>query len=466
MTILEALHDPKLFGRHFVPDATWRAWRVFLAALFGLPILGDDLALYERCTGRGSAPSAPANEAVLIIGRRGGKSRLLALIAVFLACFKDWRPFLAPGERGYVVVIAADRRQARVIVNYVKALLIETPILKRKVAKENAEEIELNNRITIEVATCSYRTIRGRTVIAGLCDEAAFWADESSANPDVEVIAALRPTMATIPGSMLLIASSPYARRGVVWDAFRRHYGKDGQVLVWKADTRTMNPMVPEAVIAEAYEVDPASAAAEYGADFRIDVETFIAREVIDAVVVPGRRELPPVSDINYFAFVDPSGGNSDSFTLAIAHREGERGVIDLLREVRPPFSPDDVTATFAATVKEYGLHAVVGDRYSGEWVRERFRMYGINYEIAEKPKSQIYGELLPILNSGRAELLDVPKLTAQLCGLERRTARGGRDSIDHAPGAHDDLANAAAGALVMVAGRMDPMEIWARLAA
>jgi hypothetical protein len=29
---------------------------------------------------------------------------------------------------------------------------------------------------------------------------------------------------------------------------------------------------------------------------------------------------------------------------------------------------------------------------------------------------------------------------------LERRTARGGRDSIDHPPGAHDDLANAVAG--------------------
>src|SRR6185437_1559610 len=89
-------------------------------------------------------------------------------------------------------------------------------------------------------------------------------------------------------------------------------------------------------------------------------------------------------------------------------------------------------------------------DRYAAEWPAERFFVHGIQLDPAEKPKSDLYRELLPLLNSGRAELLDHPRLAAQLAGLERRTARGGRDSIDHAPGgAHDDVANAAAGALV-----------------
>jgi hypothetical protein len=65
------------------------------------------------------------------------------------------------------------------------------------------------------------------------------------------------------------------------------------------------------------------------------------------------------------------------------------------------------------------------------------------------KPKSELYANLLPVLNGGRAELLDHPRLAAQLIGLERRTARGGRDSIDHAPGAHDDIANAVVGVIV-----------------
>jgi hypothetical protein len=63
--------------------------------------------------------------------------------------------------------------------------------------------------------------------------------------------------------------------------------------------------------------------------------------------------------------------------------------------------------------------------------------------------KSDIYRDLLPVLNSGRAQLLDHPRLVAQLCGLERRTARGGRESIDHAPGGHDDMANCVAGSLL-----------------
>jgi hypothetical protein len=211
-----------------------------------------------------------------------------------------------------------------------------------------------------------------------------------------------------------------------------------------------MNPTVPRSIIDEATEADPASAAAEYGAQFRTDVETYIAREVVDAAMVPGRFELPPLSGTNYIAFVDPSGGTSDSMTMAIAHRvERDRVMLDAVRERRPPFSPDDVVLEFVSLLKSYNIRTVWGDRYAGEWPRERFRVHGITYEVAEQSKSDLYRDLLPILNSGRAELLDVPRLVSQLCGLERRTARGGRDSVDHAPGAHDDLANSVAGAIV-----------------
>src|SRR5207302_5607480 len=90
------------------------------------------------------------------------------------------------------------------------------------------------------------------------------------------------------------------------------------------------------------------------------------------------------------------------------------------------------------------------GDRYAGEWPRERFREHGIVYEPAQKPKSDLYRDLLPAINSRKLDLLDDARLLTQLLALERRTARGGRDSIDHAPGAHDDLANAVAGAIVL----------------
>src|SRR5258708_25688370 len=113
--------------------------------------------------------------------------------------------------------------------------------------------------------------------------------DDSSANPDTEIIAALKPAMATIPRALMMKASSPYSRRGALWHDWRKHFGKDDSpVLVWQAETRTMNPSVPESFVSAEYENDPANAAAEYGAQFRSDLETYIAYEAVAAVVSTG----------------------------------------------------------------------------------------------------------------------------------------------------------------------------------
>ena len=108
---------------------------------------------------------------------------------------------------------------------------------------------------------------------------------------------------------------------------------------------------------------------------------------------------------------------------------------------------------SFSTLLKAYGVAKVIGDRYAGEWVREPFRRHGVDYQLSEVSKSDIYRDALPLFNAGRAQLLDLKRLVNQLCSLERRTARGGRDLIDHPqhPGAHDDLANAACGAFVML---------------
>jgi hypothetical protein len=451
VTILDAIDDANLFAAWFKDRATWASWFAFLRALFALPLSPEELAVYRECTGRTEPPTSPAAEGWLICGRRSGKSFMLALVAVFLACFKDHRRYLAPGEVGTVMVIAADRKQERVILRYIRALLLRVPMLARLVEREVAEAFDLNNGVSIEVHVASYRTTRGYAVIAALLDELAFWrTDESSAEPDTEIIAAVRPAMATIPNAMLLCASSPYAQRGALFDAFRRHFGKNGSVLIWRAPTRTMNPTVSQSVIDEAMERDPASAAAEFLAQFRTDVESYVAREVVEAAVIAGRYELPRLEGMRYFGFVDPSGGSSDSMTLAVAHTAGDnRIVIDAIRERRSPFSPADVVGEFATLLKSYGVGRVKGDRYGGEWPREVFRKHGVEYSVADKAKSDLYRDLLPLLNSGRCELLDHPRLVAQLCSLERRTARGGRDSIDHPPGAHDDVANCVAGVAI-----------------
>jgi hypothetical protein len=461
VTLLDACHDANLFAPWFKDRASWAAWFSFIAALFALPLTAKQIKVFKQCTGRTLPPTAPATEAWLVCGRRAGKSFMLALVAVFLATFKDHRAHLAPGERGTIMVIAADRKQSRVILRYVRALLTKVPMLAKLIERETAEAFDLSNGVNIEVATASYRSTRGYTTVAILADEIAFWPSDDAAEPDYEILNALRPSMITIPGAMLLCASSPYAQRGALWDAHRKHFGKDGDsVLVWQAPTKTMNPAVPQHVIDAALEADPSAAAAEYLAQFRTDVESYISRDVVDAAIVPGRHELRRTDGARYVAFVDPSGGSSDAMTLAICHREGERVVLDVVRERRPPFSPDDVVNEFSALLKAYGVGTVRGDRYGGLWPRERFAVHGVEYRTADKPKSELYRDLLPTLNSGRVELLDHPRLPAQLCGLERRTARGGRDNIDHAPGAHDDVANAVAGAIVTASRAVDYNEI------
>ena len=281
-------------------------------------------------------------------------------------------------------------------------------------------------------------------------DELAFWLGEESSDPDTEIIAAIKPGMATIPGAMLLCASPPYARRGALWEAHRKHFGKDGDpVLIWQAPTRTMNSTVPQSVIDAAMENDPSSAQAEYYAQFRSDIEGFVAREAVEACVANGIYERGPLSGRRYAAFTDPSGGSNDSFTLAIAHRDDDQLLLDCVREVRPPFSPEAVVAEFAQACKSYRVTKISGDRYAGEWPVEQFRKHGITYQASDKPKSALYIALLPLINSRKVELLDNTRLIAQFVGLERRTARSGRDSIDHAPGAHDDVCNAVAGALL-----------------
>jgi hypothetical protein len=379
--------------------------------------------------------------------RRAGKSFILALCAVFLACFYEYRKFLAPGERGTVLIIATNSKQARVIFRYVRALLTNIPMLAKMIERETADAFDLSNSVTIEVHPASAKSTRGYAVVAALLDEVAFFPTDDSANPDYDILDAIRPGMATIPNAMLLCASSPYARRGALWDAFRRHYAKDDDpVLVWRAPTRAMNPAVSQQVIDQAAERDPASAAAEWLAEFRSDIESFINREAVEACISFGVRERTPMQSVRYYAFVDPSGGSADSMSLAIGHREDDIVVVDTLREIKPPFSPESVVGEFSALLKSYRVSKTTGDRYAGEWPREHFREHGITYEPAAKAKSDLYRDLLPAINSRKLDLLDDARLLTQLVGLERRTARGGRDSIDHAPGAHDDLANAVAG--------------------
>jgi hypothetical protein len=369
----------------------------------------------------------------------------MATLAVYIAGL--CKHPLVRGEKGVLLCIAPDQKQAGIVLDYATAAFEQSPILRQLSANRTSDTLELIDGTTIEVRAASFRRLRGPTFIAVIADESAFWLAENSANPDVEILNAVRPGLATTSGPLIL-ASSPYARKGVLWEVHRRHFGADGDplILVAQGASRTFNATLPQRVVDRALERDHAAASAEYLAQFRSDIETFVSYEIVQACV-GDYLEMHPLSTLSYHGFVDPSGGSADSFTVAVSHADGERVVIDAVREITPPFSPDAVIEEYATLLKSYRVTSVTGDRYAGEFPRELFRKAGIQYECAEKPKSDLYRDLLPLLNSGRITLPRNERLAAQLVGLERRTARSGRDSIDHGPGMHDDVANAVVGA-------------------
>ena len=175
----------------------------------------------------------PFSEAWLVCGRRSGKSFVMALLGVFLACFRDYRPFLGPGEKATIMVVAADRKQARVVLRFVRGLL-SAPVLKARVINETSDAIELEGDVVVEVITASH-AVRGYCLGAALVDELAFFPGDDASVSGAEIIAAIRPAMATIPDSLLHSAPHHRTARGPLWESFKRYYGtEDPNVLVWR----------------------------------------------------------------------------------------------------------------------------------------------------------------------------------------------------------------------------------------
>jgi hypothetical protein len=452
----EALSDPNLLGAAIGGDS-WRSWQTLLIAAMGESLTEDERATFRALTGRDREPLQRVDQFAAVVGRRGGKSRAMATLATYIAGLCDHYDALVPGERGVLLCVALDQRVAKIILDYAEACFERSPILKQLIVNRTADALELANGITLEVRPASFRKLRGPTYIAVVADELAFWyVDTAYANPDVEILNAVEPGLATT-GGPLILASSPHARRGVLWEVFKRHYGAGGDplILVAHGASRTLNPSLPQRVVDRALEKDRARATAEYLAQFRTDVEGFVTLEVIESCV-GDHREMLPAAGVTYSAFVDPSGGSEDAMTLAIAHRTtrpDERVIVDAIREVRPPFSPSAVVDDFAVLLRSYRVSKVVGDHYGGEFVKEPFRKHGISYEVCKQPKSDLFRDMLPLLNSGRITLPRHDRLIAQIVGLERRVSRAGRDSIDHAPGGHDDIANAVSGVIGAISG-------------
>ncbi|MBI3932394.1 MAG: hypothetical protein HY317_03185 [Acidobacteria bacterium] len=454
MTIIEALSDPHLFGAlpAFHDLTSWRPWLAFLRAVYGLPMDDRDLELFRAHTGRQTPRAGGYPEAACIVGTQSGKSNVAALVGVFEAA-----QAVMAGRRGlYVPLIAQDLRGAqRALLAYVREAVQASEVLRAEVARETADTLELAGGVSLGVYPCRPAAVRGIRAACVVVDELAFFIATDGRPTDREMLRAVRSRVATT-GGKLLILSSPYAQAGALWELHRKHHGReDSPTLVWQATAPEMNPTLPADYLARMEAEDPEAYRSEVLGEFRAGISTLFDPEALEACVAEGVRERAPEDSPRpwYVSFVDAaSGSGKDAFTAAVAHLVGERAVLDVVRAWRPPFNPSGVIGEAADLLKRYGLRETTGDRYAPGFVSEGFRAAGITYHASERDRSALYLELLPAVNAGRGrvELLDDAELLRELRGLERRRGTSGRDRVDHRPGAHDDRANAAAGAVVL----------------
>ena len=452
--IIEVFEDEKLFGALIKNQDTWFAWKTLMKAIFHTTDEPSEAELetFKELTGRSKWNHKQFREVHVVAGRRSGKSMVSSMLACYMALFQKWNN-LSKGEKGYFVLVASDRSQAQILLDYCRTIL-ELPAFRSRVKKIKREDIFLDNNLVISIKTCSIAGVRGWTCPVILADEIGWWrSKETSVNLDSMVLASLRPTQATLKDKALLVTiSSPYAKRGILWEMYDRYYGVDHKdILVVQSPSIKLNPTLDEKWIEEQIERDPITNRSEYEAVFRSDIASYLSNEVIENAVYPDRGNLPPVKDVKYFGFVDgASGSGKDSYAMAIGHRTKEGVVeIDLLVEKVPKFKPEEVTKEFAKHLRDYGISRVVGDRYSGGWIENAFKDNGIAYEPSKRSASEIYLEFAPYIIQGRVVLPDNKKLLSQMRGLERRTRQQGNDLVTHFSGGHDDLSVVVAGVSV-----------------
>jgi hypothetical protein len=475
-SLSKAMHDPRLFGKVFEAASFW-TWRTVAKLLDGIPLVEQrEIDLFCECTGRLALPEPfkPVRRMAILAGRRAGKDRFLSAVAIWRAALcADWRRYASPGEQFVVILLGADKRQAAILRRYCEGLA-RAPLLAPEVTRHTAEVIEFRNGSALEIAANDARLVRGRSAIAVLGSEAAHWkTSEHASNSDTEVVAGAEPSMAMAPdGGVMILGSSVHRRAGYMYERYKALHGNDtAEDICWFAPSTTMNPRLPLQVIEKSLATDRAKASAEYLNVWREDSSDFLPPDAVQACTDAGVYERPPQSGCHYTAYCDGAGGTgTDSFAIAIGHRENDVIIIDAIRERKPRFTPSEVIAEYAALLHTYRIRELYADGYAfGFHADEWKRLGGITLIKPDRDTSENYLAALPFILAGRDRVRfpDNSTLRSQLTALERRPGSSStKEKVDHLPhaSAHDDVAAAVCGCLVAASDALSSVEYFRKL--
>jgi hypothetical protein len=476
-TIIQFVTAPEFLGLSISP-----AQETLLRGIYGLPLQDpEQTRIWDLCAERPYVVGHQYPEGSVLAGARSGKdSRIAAPIVIYEALFGGHAETAAKGEIVMIPLIAQDAKAAQIAFSYIRAYLMENPVLAAEVKDVLAEQIVLKNGVVIRCFPCTRVTTRGYSIPVAVLDEVSFFRLEGSANSDAEIQAAVRRGMIAFSGTSRLIKiSTPYLAEGIMWEDHRRAFGKqDPDLLCWRAPSALMNPSIRQERLDQEQRLDPIRFKREYLAEFIEGLAAFLPRHLIDRAVVKGRLELDPRPEVRYIVAVDASQGGADAFTIAVVHPEGTgadlRVVQDFLegRAARGDSTVDleSIVQHDSEVAQQYGQRIVYGDRLTtarhGGWIVEAFKRHGIEYQTDHvigpdrKPRhltaSDAYVAAEPLFTQGHIELLDHETQTKEFGQLERRALPGGDTKVTHPKGDkyHDDHSNATALAAAIASWR------------
>ncbi|MGH2668382.1 MAG: hypothetical protein ACRDH5_04555, partial [bacterium] len=347
---------------------SWATWRLVARIYDGVQyahLSQDEQALYRALSGGRATIPARLRELWIIAGRGSGKTEFEGAAVAYAA---TRRYELRRGERAVAFLLASDQEQAGVLFGYARDFLTGDADCRRIVTNQTRDRLDLAHGVVVQVRSGHWRKVRG-PIYALVCgDEVSYWwNDESSSNPDLQVLRAVRPGLLKLRGGpgRLLCVTTPHMQQGATWEAYDAHFGREHPTtLVLHGDTRLFNPTMSAEHIAAEVANDPL-AAHEYDATWRTDLASFLSPEAIAAVTDVGILERPPEPGVSYVAFADMSGGSRDSLALGIAHlaEDGETVLVDLVRERKPPLDIEGTIQEWAPLLERYGIAHVTGDR-------------------------------------------------------------------------------------------------------
>lgn len=492
-----AVQDENLLGKQWARMSLPQ--RVVLKAFYGMPLdTPEELKAWSilqgsctydelgRTTSWNPVPYEPQeyHTLVLILGRRSGKTaEILSTSLAYEMALGGHTKYVRKGQEFKAMFVAQSTDDAKKNMQFVRLIVNDSPKLAKAVANDTATSFELKNGLELTPEPATIKSARGHAIPVVLLDEFAFWyTAEGAANPDYEVLNAVRYSMLQFPNAKKLLATTPWVQEGIAYEYSRA--GTNGRllkceqcakdevticphelksrkkyrgVLVIRATTAQMeNPTISDERLQEIYDEDPDAFPRESRAEFIASKSGFLDAQQVDNATAKGvyargalpRRNHPEDPTPHYVASLDPAF-RKDSFTFQICHHDPALGIVqDRLVEWKPkpkqPLNPVMVLDEIAQMMREFRIHVAFSDQYQLESLQQlaldrKFAIQGVDFTGSSKAK--ICGSFKMLLNQGRTKILDDEGLKTQLKYLERRNLQSGHVQIAAPPGKHDDLA-------------------------